>query len=51
MNVADVAALINYLLTQDPSAINLDNADCSQDSMVNVADVAALINYLLTQTW
>lgn len=51
VNVADVAALINYLLTQDASAVNLDNADCKQDNAVNVADVAALINYLLTGAW
>ena len=51
VNVADVAALINYLLTQDASMVNLDNADTTLDTQVNVADIAALINYLLAGTW
>ena len=49
VNVADVAALINYLLTDASAAPS--SADCTLDENVNVADVAALVNYLLTQTW
>lgn len=49
VNIGDVAALINYLLS-DPSAAP-ESADCTQDHNVNVADIAALVNYLLTQAW
>ena len=51
VNLGDVSALINYLLTQNASNINLEGADASQDGMVNVADVSALISYLLSGAW
>ena len=51
VNIADVTALINYLLNDDPTGINLDAANCNQDEAVSIADVTALINFLLTDTW
>ena len=51
VTIADVTALIDYLLTQNASAIKLDAADCNQDSDVTIADVTALIDYLLTGNW
>ncbi|MBR4829802.1 MAG: BspA family leucine-rich repeat surface protein [Muribaculaceae bacterium] len=51
VNIADVTALINYLLTDDPTGINLDAANCNQDGAVNIADVTTLINFLLTDQW
>jgi surface protein len=51
MKIDDVTALINYLLSGDASAINLQAADCDQDGNVKVGDVTALINYLLSSTW
>lgn len=51
VNIADVTALIDYLLSQDSSYINVDNADVYQDQEVNIADVTALIDYLLSGTW
>lgn len=51
VNVSDATALINYLLTNDASGINLDAANCNQDSVVNVSDATVLINYLLTGSW
>ena len=51
VNVADVSALIQYLLTQDESPISIINADVSRDGNVNVKDVSTLINYLLTGLW
>ena len=47
INVADVSALIQYLLTGDSSLINLDNADVNGDGLVIINDIAALINMLL----
>ena len=51
VNITDVTALINYLLSGDASAINIDAANCNQDSIINITDVTVLINYLLSETW
>ena len=51
VSIADVTALIDYLLSGDPSAINIDAADCNHDSHVTIADVTALIDYLLSGQW
>ena len=51
VNISDVTELINYLLTQDASGINLDAADCNQNGSVTISDVTALINFLLSHTW
>ena len=51
VTIADVSALINYLLTGDASSINLAAADCNQDGDVKISDVTALINYLLSGNW
>lgn len=51
VNIADVSALIDYLLTGDSSSIVMENADCTNDNNVNIADVSALIDYLLTNAW
>ena len=47
VNIADVTALIDFLLSQDSSGINMDNADVNQDQEVNIADVTSLIDKLL----
>ena len=51
VNIADVTALIDYLLSGNASDINTQAADCNVDSQVNIADVTALIDYLLSGTW
>ena len=51
VTIADVSALIDYLLTEDATGVNLGNADCNLDESVNIADVSALIDYLLTEAW
>ena len=51
INLADLVALINYLLTQDASAIDLTAADCDLDGHVNVKDVSTLIGYMINETW
>ena len=48
VNLKDVSDLINYLLTEDASAICQDCADVDGDTHVSVADVAALIQKLLS---
>lgn len=51
VNITDVTALIDYLLTGNASGINLVGANCNNDSSVNISDVTALIDYLLTGQW
>lgn len=51
VNIADVTALIDYLLNNDDTNINLQAADCNLDTNVNIADVTALIDFLLSGTW
>ena len=51
VNISDVTALINYLLSHNTTGVNVDAADCNQDNNVNISDVTALINYLLSHHW
>ena len=51
VTIDDVTALINYLLTDDATGLNLDNANCNLDQTISIDDVTALINYLLTDAW
>jgi surface protein len=51
VNISDVTALIDYLLSGNASGINLSGADCNQDGSINISDVTALIDYLLSGTW
>ena len=51
VTIADVTALIDYLLSGDATGVNLDAADCNQDNGVTIADVTALIDYLLSGDW
>ena len=51
VKIADVTALINYLLSGDASQVDLNAADCDRSGDVKIADVTALINYLLSGSW
>lgn len=51
VKIADVTALINYLLSGDASDINLQAADCDQNGEIKIGDVTTLINYLLSGVW
>lgn len=51
VTIGDVAALIDYLLSHDASAIDLDAADCNQSQDVTIGDVSTLIDYLMSHTW
>ena len=51
VNIADVADLINYLLSGDDSGINILAADSDENGQVKIADVTTLINYLLSGQW
>ncbi len=51
VTIADVTALIDYLLSGDATGISLDNADCNLNTDVTIADATALIDYLLSGQW
>ena len=51
VTIADVSALIDYLLTGNADGISLDNANCNLVDDITIADVSALIDYLLTSQW
>ena len=51
VSIADVTALIDYLLSGNASGINTVSADCNLDTDISIADVTALIDYLLSSAW
>ena len=51
VNISDVTALIDYLLSGNANGVNLSAADGNQDNSVNISDVTALIDYLLSGSW
>ena len=51
VNIADVTALIDYLLSGSSEGINLANADCDLNESITISDVTALIDYLLSGGW
>lgn len=50
VDIADVSALIDYLLGGDASEVNEVNADTDANGDVGIADVSMLIDYLLGST-
>ena len=51
LDVADVVAIIEFLLSNDDSPIDLDAADTTLDGEHDIADVTLLITYLLENKW
>ena len=51
VTIADVTALIDYLLSGDATGLNLAAADCNDSGDVSIADVTALVDYLLSGSW
>ena len=51
VSIADVTALVDYLLSRNGDGIDTRAADCDQDGIVNISDVTALIDYLLSGQW
>ena len=47
VDISDVTALIDYLLSGDAGSVNLDNANVNGDGGVDISDVTALIDMLL----
>ena len=51
VNIADVTALIDYLLSGNATGINLSAADADEDGTVGIADLTTIIDYLLSGHW
>ena len=51
VSIADVTALVDYLLSRNEGGIDTRAADCDQDGIVNISDVTSLIDYLLSGQW
>ena len=51
VGIADVTALIDYILTENADGINLDAANVDLDEQVGIADVTALIDFILVGAW
>ena len=51
VDINDVTALIDYLLTGNATEVDLEAANCDLDGSVDINDVTALIDYLLTGHW
>ena len=51
VNISDVTALIDYLLSGNAVEVSLAAADCNKDGAVNISDVTSLIDFLLSGVW
>jgi hypothetical protein len=51
ITIADVTALIRYVLSNDPTGIDTGAADCNNDNTISIGDVTALISRVLAGSW
>ncbi len=51
ISIADVTALVDYLLNGDATGISPANADTDQDNKLGISDVTELVDYLLARQW
>jgi len=51
VDINDVTALINYVLTGNATGVNMTNANCDLQGNVDISDVTTLISYLLSGNW
>ena len=51
VDISDVTALIDYVLTGSAAGIDLEAADCNHDTAVDISDVTALIGFILNGSW
>ena len=47
----DLTALIDYLVTNNDTDLDMEGADCCIDGNVNMDDLTELINYLVFNAW
>ena len=49
--IRDLTLLIDYLLSNDSTGLDLNAADCNESGSIEINDVTSLIDYLLKGTW
>jgi len=49
IDISDVVALVNYILTDDANNIHLELADMDDDECIDISDVVSLVNLILNQ--
>ena len=47
IGISDVVAIIDYLINNDETLLNLDAADVDGDGRISIADVTVVIDMLL----
>ena len=51
VNISDVTALIDYLMSDTDSGPAPAEADCNYDGKINISDVTALIDFVMKDFW
>ena len=51
ITIADVTALIRYVLSNNATGIDIGAADCNNDNDISIGDVTALIRRVLAGSW
>ncbi len=51
VNISDAIMLINAILNDDMTGVNMENANVNYDENVNISDAIMLINFLLNNEW
>ena len=51
IDIADLTALIDYILTKDDTGISIEAGDCDPDGIISISDVTALTDYILSKAW
>ena len=47
VNLADVQTVVNYILMNNPSPFNFQNADVNGDAMINILDVTNIVSIII----
>ena len=51
VGIADVTALVDYILNGDEAEVNIAAADADQNGEIGISDVTALVDFLLSSAW
>lgn len=51
VSIADITVIVDYLITNDDSFINLEGADSDLDGEITIADIILIIDYIITGAW
>ena len=49
LNILDIVLLVNAIMSNEPTAVQLAAGDLNQDGILNVLDIVNLVNLILAQ--